>query len=98
MALHDYVLDNQNGANFRNDINKALAAIVSNNSSATEPTVTYPFMWWADTANNLLKHRNAADTAWHSVKALDDDTFDIDIEILANRSNQANDDFGINLL
>lgn len=29
-----------------------------------EPTITWPFMTWADTGNMLLKRRNAANTAW----------------------------------
>ena len=70
MATHDYIVDNQNGANFRSDLNNALAAIVSNNSSATAPTTTYAFMWWADTANDILKQRNAADSAWINILTL----------------------------
>ena len=70
MATHDYIVDNQNGANFRSDLNNALAAIVSNNSSATAPTTTYAFMLWADTANDLLKQRNAADSAWVDILTL----------------------------
>ena len=70
MATHDYIVDNQNGANFRSDLNNALAAIVSNNSSATAPTTTYAFMLWADTANDLLKQRNAADSAWINILTL----------------------------
>ena len=70
MATHDYIVDNQNGANFRSDLNNALAAIVSNNSSATAPTTTYAFMLWADTASDLLKQRNAADSAWVDILTL----------------------------
>jgi hypothetical protein len=70
MSTHDYIVDNQNGANFRSDLNNALAAIVSNNSSATAPTTTYAFMLWADTANDLLKQRNAADSAWVDILTL----------------------------
>ena len=70
MSTHDYIVDNQNGANFRSDLNNALAAIVSNNSSATAPTTTYAFMLWADTASDLLKQRNAADSAWISILTL----------------------------
>ena len=32
--------------------------------SATAPSPAWPFMTWADTANMLLKRRNAANTAW----------------------------------
>ena len=70
MSTHDYIVDNQNGANFRSDLNNALAAIVSNNSSATAPSTTYAFMMWADTANDLLKQRNAADSAWVDILTL----------------------------
>jgi len=70
MAEHDYVIANQNGANTRSDLNNALAAIVSNNSKATAPTTTYAYMWWADTANDILKQRNAADSAWISILTL----------------------------
>lgn len=70
MSTHDYSIANQNGANTRSDLNNALAAIVSNNSSATAPSTTYAFMWWADTANDLLKQRNAADSAWIDILTL----------------------------
>jgi hypothetical protein len=67
MATHDYVLDNQNGALFRADINAALQAIVTNNSSPTAPVPTYPFMMWVDTTTGILKQRNAANTAWINI-------------------------------
>ena len=70
MAIHDYVIANQNGANTRSDLNNALGAIVSNNSSATTPTTTYAFQWWADTAADILKQRNAADSAWINILTL----------------------------
>ena len=70
MAEHDYVIANQNGANTRSDLNNALAAIVSNNSKASAPTTTYAYMWWADTANDILKQRNGADSAWISILTL----------------------------
>jgi hypothetical protein len=64
MATHDYILANQAGAAFRSDLNNALAAIVSQNSSATEPTTTYAYMPWFDTTNGILKFRNASNTGW----------------------------------
>lgn len=70
MATHDYSVANDTGANVRSDINNALSAIVSNNSSATEPSTTYAYQWWADTANDLLKQRNAADSGWVSILTL----------------------------
>jgi hypothetical protein len=67
MAIHDYVLNNQNGALFRADINSALQAIVTNNSSPAAPVPTYPFMTWADTSTGILKQRNAANTGWINI-------------------------------
>ena len=64
MATHDYVIDNQTSANARADINSVLQAILTNNSSSTAPTVTNANMFWYDTANNVLKMRNEADTDW----------------------------------
>lgn len=70
MSQHDYSLDNQTGASFRSDLNSALSAIATLNSGATEPSTTFAFQLWADTANNLLKIRNAANSAWVSVGTL----------------------------
>lgn len=64
MSQHDYTIDNGDGATFRADINAVLAAILTANSGSTAPTTTAPFMFWADTANSVIKQRNAADTAW----------------------------------
>ena len=55
MANHDYVIANQSGAAFRTDLNNALAAIVSNNSSSSEPATKYAYQWWADTNSGYLK-------------------------------------------
>ena len=71
MATHDYVLDNATGANFRADLNNALAAIVSNNSSSTEPSTKYAYQWWADTNEGVLKIRNSANDGWVSLLQLD---------------------------
>lgn len=67
MATHDYDIANGTGQAVRNDINGVLDAIVSNNSSSTEPSTTFAFMWWVDTNNTLLKIRNAANNAWITV-------------------------------
>jgi hypothetical protein len=71
MATHDYVIANASGAAVRSDLNNALAAIVSNNSNATEPATTYAFMWWYDTTNGQLKQRNAANNDWNLVPTWD---------------------------
>jgi hypothetical protein len=71
MAQHDYVIANGTGAAVRSDLNGSLAAIVSNNSGATEPTTMYAYQWWADTTTGLLKLRNSANNAWISLRELD---------------------------
>jgi len=70
MATHDYVIANQSGANTRSDLNNVFQAIVSQNSSGSEPSTTYAYMLWADTGNDLLKVRNAADNAWINLYTL----------------------------
>jgi hypothetical protein len=70
VATHDYVIANGTGAAVRSDLNGALAAIVSNNSSASEPSPTYAYMWWADTSAGLLKQRNSANSAWVTIGTL----------------------------
>ena len=64
MATHDYNIQNQSGADFRADLNNALAAIVTVNSNATEPSTTFAHQLWVDTSNNVLKIRNAANSAF----------------------------------
>jgi hypothetical protein len=74
MAQHDYNIANQSGAGFRSDLNNALAAIVSQNSGASQPSTTYAYQWWADTTTGLLKIRNAANNAWIEFASLTDAT------------------------
>jgi hypothetical protein len=71
VAQHDYVIANGTGAAVRSDLNNALAAIVSQNSGATEPATMYAYQWWADTTTGLLKLRNAANNAWITLRELD---------------------------
>ena len=71
MANHDYVIANQSGAAFRTDLNNALAAIVSNNSSSSEPATKYAYQWWADTNSGYLKIRNSANNGWIQLLQLD---------------------------
>lgn len=72
MATHDYVIDNQTAPNFRADLNNALSAIVSQNSSATAPSTTYADMFWYDTANNQLKKRDEANASWITLGTIDE--------------------------
>ena len=71
MAQHDYVIDNSTGANVRADINNALQAIATNNSGSSDPSTTYAFQLFADTTNNVMKIRNAANNAFIELFQLD---------------------------
>ena len=70
MATHDYSLANQSGASFRGDLNNALSAIASNNSSSTDPATTFAHQWYYDTGDTTLKLRNAANSAYINVSAV----------------------------
>lgn len=74
MSQNDLVLANQAGAAFRADLNSALGALASLSSGATAPGTTYPFQLWQDTTANVLKIRNAANTAWIIVDSPADTT------------------------
>jgi len=71
MATHDYVIANGTGSAVRSDLNNALAAIVSNNSSSSEPSTKYAYQWWADTTTGQLKLRNSANNGWVTIFELD---------------------------
>ena len=73
MATHDYDIANQSGASFRADLNNALAAIVSQNSSATAPATTFAYQYWVDTSASpaLIKQRNAANDGWITLAEVD---------------------------
>jgi hypothetical protein len=75
MPTHDYIIANGTGAAVRADINLALSAIVSLNSSASEPGTMYAYQLWADTGSNpsLLKIRNGANSGWITLRQLDGD-------------------------
>jgi hypothetical protein len=91
MATHDYVIANQGFPAFRSDLNNALAAIVSNNSSATEPTTMFAHMIWVDTAADpsILKIRNADNDAWITIGSLNQtaDTFTLTSAVSATTLN-----------
>jgi hypothetical protein len=55
------VVANGTGAAVRSDLNVQFAAIVSNNSGATEPATMYAYQLWADTTAGLLKLRNSSE-------------------------------------
>jgi hypothetical protein len=67
MSQHDMSITTTDAnafVDYRAAVNAALQALVSNNSGATEPAVKFPYMLWPDTTADMLKMRNAANTAW----------------------------------
>ena len=62
MAQHDYDLIDQSGANFRDDLNNALDAVLSTNSGSSNPTTSVEGTLWADTGNDVLKIRSSGGT------------------------------------
>lgn len=67
MSQHDYVIDNASGAAVRSDINSVLSAIATKNLGATTPSTTYPYQWWYDDSEGILKLRNGSNTAWLNI-------------------------------
>ena len=70
MAQADQQIQNASGSSVRADLNNNFDALFSNNSGSSEPSVTTAFMWFADSANDALKIRNAADSAFITVGTL----------------------------
>ena len=66
MAQADQTVQNATFPTVRADINNNLAALFTDSSGATAPTVTVAFQDWIDIsgANPLWKKRNAANNAW----------------------------------
>jgi len=73
MATHDYIIANASGASVRADLNEALTAIATNNSSDSVPDDTFSCQWWADTGNGVLKIRDTNNSNWITVGTLDDE-------------------------
>jgi hypothetical protein len=71
MSQHDYVIDNQSSASARADLNTLFLAIASQNSGATAPATTYANQIWYDTATDLLKMRNEANSGWITLGTVD---------------------------
>ncbi|HYH68335.1 MAG TPA: hypothetical protein VD866_26820 [Urbifossiella sp.] len=72
MAQHDQNIANADGATVRADLNNALAAIFTNSAGTSAPGTTVAHQFWADTASNLLKKRNAANSGWVVLRTLDE--------------------------
>jgi hypothetical protein len=106
MAQHDYDIADQSGLSFLSDLNNLTAAIVSNNSGATEPATKFAYQFWADTTSGLLKQRNAANSAWVTIGTMAtanlglllESSVDADIKTLALPANTTISTFGASLV
>jgi hypothetical protein len=72
MAQSDQTVQNDTFPTVRADINNNLAALFSNSSGSSAPTVTVAYMDWVDTsgANPVWKKRNAANNAWITIATI----------------------------
>jgi microcystin-dependent protein len=84
MATYDWtgtdIIPNGSGSAVRADLNDALLALFSQNSSATDPPETVAYMPWADTTNGLYKIRNGANNGWITLYQLDGEWTSIALE------------------
>jgi hypothetical protein len=73
MAQSDQTVQNATFPAVRADINDNLAALYSQSSGASAPTVTVAFQPWIDTSVSppIWKIRNASDSGWITVGVLD---------------------------
>ena len=73
MAQSDQVVQNATFPSVRADINDNLAALFSQSSGNTAPTVTVAFQPWVDNSSSppVWKVRNGANSAWITVGVLD---------------------------
>lgn len=75
MSQNTLVIADGTGAQVLSRMNNAYNTLATLNSGSTAPTTTYAYMLWADTTNNLLKMRNAANTGWNTVGSFDASSF-----------------------
>jgi hypothetical protein len=73
MAQADQSVQNATFPTVRADINNNLAALFTDSSGSTAPSVTVAFQDWIDTSGTdpLWKKRNAANNAWITVGTID---------------------------
>ena len=79
MAQSDQVVQNATFPSVRADINDNLAALYSQSSGNSAPTVTVAFQPWIDTSSSppVWKVRNGSNTAWITVGVLDPAGFQV---------------------
>jgi hypothetical protein len=79
MAQSDQVVQNATFPSVRADINDNLAALFSQNSGNSAPSVTVAFQPWIDSSSNppVWKVRNGSNSAWITVGVLDPAGFNV---------------------
>ena len=70
MSQNTVVIEDGTGAEVLSALTDAFNTVVTLNSGSAEPAEKYAFMLWADTSNDQLKIRNAANTGWIVVGTL----------------------------
>ena len=71
MAQSNYNIPNDSAPAVRAQLNSVFQSIASNNSGGSAPATTFPHQWWYDTSTNILKQRNAANSAWINIGTFD---------------------------
>jgi hypothetical protein len=71
MSQSNYNIPNDSAPAVRAQLNSVFGSIATNNSGPTAPTTTFAYQWWYDTTTNILKMRNAADSAWIDIALFD---------------------------
>lgn len=66
MTQSPLFISNKSAPEVRTDLNTALAALATLSTGDTAPASTFPNQLWYDTTANVLKKRNAANTAWEN--------------------------------
>jgi hypothetical protein len=71
MSQSNYNIPNQSAPNVRAQLNAVFGSIATNNSGSTAPSTTFAYQWWYDTSTDILKQRNAANSAWINIGTFD---------------------------
>ncbi|GAB0058044.1 hypothetical protein SIID45300_02384 [Candidatus Magnetaquicoccaceae bacterium FCR-1] len=72
MSQASFNIPNQPGASFRADVNAALQSLATSSAGPSAPGNPTANMFWADTANQVLKIRDTTNAAWITLCALDE--------------------------
>jgi len=71
MSQSNYNIPNQSAPAVRAQLNSVFGSIATNNSGSAAPSTTFAHQWWYDTTTNILKQRNAANSAWIDIGTFD---------------------------